>query len=135
MKSEIILPQICYDEIINQLDSNLPYEACGFLSGNCNQIKTVWPLINQLQSSNRFFVDKKVVNMTLEQINIKQEKLIATYHSHPTTLPTPSYSDLKNHMSKDILMMIVSFKYQDPIMKLFNIDKNNYFECLFRIKT
>ncbi|GEL78478.1 M67 family metallopeptidase [Tenuibacillus multivorans] len=125
----LILPNQCYQEIIVSTQSQLPYEACGFLSGTHDQIQSVWPLENQLQSNLRFFVDKKTVRSTIKQFEAVQEDLIAIYHSHPTSKPLPSYGDIKNHMSDQVLMMIVSYKYHEPSVKCFQILNQHYQEC------
>ncbi|MGP4062201.1 M67 family metallopeptidase [Halobacillus sp. H74] len=123
-----------YDQMINHGLQDLPYEACGLLAGaEQGHIRSVWPLKNEWKSSTRFYVSKKVVEETLEQIDLKGQKVLAVYHSHPATAPYPSYTDLKNHTEYGVKMVIVSYKTSYPHTKCFSISEKSYDEHPFLI--
>jgi [CysO sulfur-carrier protein]-S-L-cysteine hydrolase len=92
--SKLIVPITYYEELVNHGQSQLPYEACGLLAGRNQTVQSIWKLKNELNSDRRFFVGEKTVNQTLQSIAKRAEKVLAIYHSHPMTLPVPSYTDL-----------------------------------------
>ncbi|MCV9885441.1 Mov34/MPN/PAD-1 family protein [Metabacillus halosaccharovorans] len=130
----LIFSVYCYDELLNDGRSKLPYEACGILSGKNNQIHSIWKLKNEVKSDRRFFVGKKAVEETLLQIALKDEKVLAIYHTHPTTAPVPSYTDIKNHRESEVKMIIVSYKTKNPIVKCYCVQNRVYKEWPFLIK-
>ncbi|WP_339227483.1 M67 family metallopeptidase [Oceanobacillus sp. FSL K6-2867] len=111
----------------------LPFEACGLLSGTEGHIKSIWPLKNQLKSDRRFFVEKKIIEKTMQEINKLNEQVLAVYHSHPTTVPVPSVYDIVNHPDSKVKMVIISYKLNPPNTKCYHIEKPSYEECLFCI--
>ncbi|WP_431308912.1 Mov34/MPN/PAD-1 family protein [Halalkalibacter flavus] len=131
---KIIIPAICFEEIVEHGRSNLPYEVCGLLSGNKNNVQSVWKLVNEIKSDRRYFVGKKVVEETFKQINKQKEKVIAIYHSHPTTKPIPSSYDLVNHIDDEIVMVIISYKFKKPKIKCYRIEAGAYEECIYLIE-
>ncbi|MCT2536302.1 Mov34/MPN/PAD-1 family protein [Aquibacillus koreensis] len=130
---DIIIPQSIYSELIEKNRDLLPFEGCGILSGSNRYVKTAWYLDNELRSPNRFFVNKQIVEDTVMKIQEKQEDILAVYHTHPNTSAIPSSLDLKNHIDNEIDMVIISFKYKEPILKWYSIHGVKYAERLFLI--
>ncbi|MDX8046614.1 M67 family metallopeptidase [Gracilibacillus sp. S3-1-1] len=133
MEKVIIIPEYIYEQIITEGNKRLPYEACGLLAGNKNQVHSFWPLNNHLQSSRRFFVPKEEVRAAERQIINKKEQVLAVFHTHPSTKAVPSYYDLQNHPTVDVAMVIVSFKHDDPVMKWYAVRHNDYHEVKWSI--
>lgn len=117
-----------YVEIIDHCRSELPFEACGILSGINHTVYTVWKLNNEIKSDRRFFIGKETVNKTLQKIIQKREEVLGIYHSHPSTAPIPSNTDLFSHPDTNVKMIIVSLKKVNPIMKCYKIENKNYKE-------
>ncbi|MED1470477.1 Mov34/MPN/PAD-1 family protein [Bacillus salipaludis] len=115
-------------ELIQAGRRNLPNETCGFLSGRNNSITTWTEMKNSSSNPNTFFIHKETVEEALISIEKMSEEIIALAHSHPKTNPIPSYMDLRNHPDPTVKMVIVSFKYNHPIMKCYDINKLNYKE-------
>lgn len=125
-----------YDQVINHCQKQLPYEACGLLAGtNQNDVLSIWPLENENKSRIRYYVSKKVVNKTLNQIASKGQKVLAIYHSHPKTAPYPSYTDIRHHPDEDVKMIIISFKKNIPQLRCFAINAPTYEQYPFHIIT
>jgi [CysO sulfur-carrier protein]-S-L-cysteine hydrolase len=125
---KLIIPENYMNEIIYYGRSKLPFEVCGILSGTNNYVHSVWKLKNEANSDRQFFVGKKAVDNTLQQIAKKEEKVLAIYHSHPTTAPVPSYADLHNHPDSEVKMIIISYKTKQPIIKCYSIHSRVYKE-------
>lgn len=132
-REKIIIPQTLYNQMIEHGKVALPYEACGMLSGHHPNIKSIWPLENIWKSDRRFFVSKKVVEQTIQKVNDLDEQIIAIYHTHPSTAPTPSFYDIKNHIDNNLKMVIISYKTNSAITKWYQITDSCYEECLFWI--
>lgn len=132
-KLTFLLP--IYEQMIEYGMKSLPSEACGILSGKENKVRTIWPLQNELDSTKRFFVSEKAVLETLQQIDVKNEEVLAVYHTHPLTKPTPSYYDMIYHSDESVIMVIISYRTTQPLTRCFRIDKAHlrYEECLFSI--
>ncbi|WP_412977409.1 Mov34/MPN/PAD-1 family protein [Ornithinibacillus sp. 179-J 7C1 HS] len=132
-QTEIVIPKGLYSKLLNTCRSELPYEACGLLAGTSNQIKSLWPMKNELRSTNRFFVSKYVVEDTMKKINSLKQEIFAIYHTHPNTAAIPSTIDIMNHHDESVDMVIISFKYHVPMMKWYTIDDSSYRERPFLI--
>lgn len=132
---QLIIPEFLYIDLVEYCAEQLPKEACGLLSGNDHVIRTVWKLKNQSKSNNKFFVDQTIIEKTYNEIKSKNEIVIATFHSHPTTAALPSYVDIKYHLNPNILMIIISFKFKTPKVKCYKISNNNYNEYPIQIKS
>lgn len=124
-----------YDQMVQQGALALPYETCGFVTGtDAHYIKKIWPLKNEWKSTNRYYVSKKVVAETLQKIKTMDQMVLGIYHSHPTTAPTPSFYDLKNHPDDDVKMIILSYKSAPPTVKCYTVQAYTYDEHPFFIE-
>lgn len=132
-QSDIVLPQNLYDELLQICRLELPYEACGLLVGTPYQIESIWPMKNELNSPNRFFVSKPIVEETIEKVKSLKRDIIAIYHSHPSTLAIPSRIDIINHLDESVDMVIISLKENEPIMKWYSIVGLTYKERPFLV--
>jgi len=120
--------QSVYDELIDYGYEKLPFEACGLLSGKNELAKNIWKLENESKSPNHFFVNHETIRQTFLQIEQLNEKVIVAFHTHPTTNPTPSTTDIINHLDPELLMLIISYKYKTPQMKVYQITNNTFKE-------
>ena len=69
MDSEkITIPQTIYNKMLAHGRLSLPFEACGFLSGNNYKVQSIWQLENEWKSDRRFFVSKRIVEYTVQEI-------------------------------------------------------------------
>lgn len=132
--NQLIVPVAYYEALINHGQLQLPYEACGLLAGKNQTVQSIWKLKNELKSDRRFFVGERTVNKTLQSIAKREEEVLAIYHSHPTTLPVPSYTDLVNHPDPKVKMVIVSYKTKKPLVKCYHIQEGAYKELPFLIE-
>lgn len=75
----------------------LPNEACALLGGYADQgrVTTVHLARNRLASPYRYEVDPADLVRILHTIEAAGEDLVAIFHSHPTSAPAPSPTDLR----------------------------------------
>jgi [CysO sulfur-carrier protein]-S-L-cysteine hydrolase len=117
------MTQSVWNEVCNHCMEQLPYEACGLLSGTNGKAKTVWKIENVLQSPVAFEMNMEQVRKALQLIKEKEEELVGIYHSHPTAPPDPSEQDIVHANDLELVYFIVSCAGKDPVMKGFHIRK------------
>lgn len=110
--------------MIEHCSRELPYEACGLLSGNSDVIHRIWKVKNIDQSPDSFTMDQKEMNHALCRMKSKSEELLGIYHSHPSSIPYPSKNDILYFNDPSLLYFIVSFAFSTPRLKCYLINKD-----------
>jgi [CysO sulfur-carrier protein]-S-L-cysteine hydrolase len=122
-----------YNELISYCQENLPFEACGLISGKNNFGCTLWKLRNEAESPYRFAMSKEAVISTLRQIAELSEELVAIFHSHPHTPAIPSQRDILFNPYPELAYFIVSLREADPEVGCFRINGKNLEELQLKI--
>jgi desampylase len=77
----------------------LPAECCGALigqpAGDCIEIRTLIPLVNEATETGRYFIDASAVLRVERQAACAGLQLVGFYHSHPASCAEPSATDLE----------------------------------------
>lgn len=129
-----MITRTIYNQLLEVGKQKLPYEACGFICGWENVVYSYYPLKSEIQSTNRFLVGKESIEKAVHSIQKRNEQILAIYHTHPTTSPIPSRIDLYHHPKEEkVDMVIISYKYEQPVLKWYKIMNQNYKECLYEI--
>lgn len=112
------------DQIIEHAEKELPNEACGYLAGRDGVIIKAFNMTNVDKSSEHFSFDP------VEQFNVFREvrrlrlKIIANYHSHPSTPSRPSEEDIRLANDPNISYMIISLAEKDTVVRSFRIQNS-----------
>lgn len=110
-------------ELIKLALRDNPFETCGYLSGNGDEVKEVIPLTNVDHSPERFSFDPREQFKAVKEARAKGYQLIAVYHSHPATPARLSPEDLRLANDPDIYYLIVSLlNPEEPVIKAFKVD-------------
>jgi proteasome lid subunit RPN8/RPN11 len=120
-KAMIEIPQHILDAIVAQAKAELPNEACGLLAGAGDTVRRHYPLINTDHSPEHFSFDPKEQFITLKEARKEGWKIIANYHSHPSTPARPSDEDIRLAYDPNIVYVIVSLAGDLPSVKAFSI--------------
>lgn len=88
--------------------SNLPYEACGLLSGRNGRADTLWVMENVKRSPVSFEMDMEQIRQVFWMMERRGEEFVGIFHSHPTASPYPSTSDIAHASYPDQAYIIVS---------------------------
>jgi proteasome lid subunit RPN8/RPN11 len=56
-------------------------------------------------------------------------EIVAVYHSHPTSAPIPSRTDLERNYSSDVINFIISFQDGELQMRGWWLEKNSFREA------
>ena len=100
-------------EMIEHAHAEQPNECCGLLVGRIVDgdyfAEMRLPLVNALQSPTRFESEPRSMMDAWKQIRASKLEVLAVYHSHPSSPPIPSLTDLaNNHWGETVACVIVS---------------------------
>jgi proteasome lid subunit RPN8/RPN11 len=104
----VIISREAYAAMLAHARAALPDEACGFLAGH-DHVTHFLPLDNAADTPRTRFESSPGSTLAayrrMRELNLE---LLAVYHSHPTTPPTPSKTDKERHDLPGVLCVIVS---------------------------
>ena len=103
------------DEMIAHARSELPNEACGVFGGTLEgELRTFHPARNADASPYRYSVDSKDLLRIALEIDDAGDDVAAIYHSHTTSPPSPSRTDMELATWPEAAYLIVSLKSDPP---------------------
>jgi proteasome lid subunit RPN8/RPN11 len=124
------IPKRICDDMIAHARAELPNECVGMLVGTPDgQVKDSYPLINELQSPTRFLSEARSMLAAEKRRRDAGLELLAIYHSHPTSPPVPSKYDRADHLSTEILCVIISLTETEPVIKAWRLEDNASQPC------
>lgn len=115
------LPDELYDRLMAHLRMTLPQEGCGLIAFDANGAVELFPGTNTEASETRYNMDLAEVVAAFNEIERRDWRLGAIYHSHPRTPAWPSATDLSYAFYPNALMVIVSFAVDPPDLRAFRI--------------
>lgn len=125
----IRIPQNIIDDIIKHAQDELPNEACGLLTGSDGFVQKQYVLTNIDHSPEHFSFDPKEQFSVLNDARANGQKIIANYHSHPSTPARPSEEDKRLAFDPHIIYIIVSLAQAKPDVKAFSLVKGDLCPC------
>jgi len=121
----IIIPKHIADEMIKHAYKELPNEACGLLTGTNGTVQQHYALTNVDHSPEHFSFDPQEQFRVLKNARTNGQKIIANYHSHPSTPARPSEEDKRLAYDPNIVYIIISLAGETPDMKAFVMAGNS----------
>ncbi len=116
------LPRTLYTQIIEQAKRELPNEACGYLLGtDANNLLEAYPMTNADASPEHFSFVPREQFAALNRARQLGAKLVANWHSHPSSPSRPSVEDIRLAYDPSIAYLILSLAEKDPVLKAFKI--------------
>lgn len=104
----LIVPSTLAAEMIAHARAGVPNEVCGVLAGNGGVLTAVYPVTNLDPDSRRYLMDPKGLLYAMLDCERRGWDLLGFYHSHPTSPPFPSETDLAMAFYPDHYYAIVS---------------------------
>jgi proteasome lid subunit RPN8/RPN11 len=108
-----------------------PRECCGLLAGviradGTGEARLRYPLLNALASPVEF--ESEPVSLFSAWNDIRRQRLdvLAIYHSHPTSEPVPSRTDLARNWSPDVVNLILGLTTIPPTVRAWWLTANDY---------
>jgi proteasome lid subunit RPN8/RPN11 len=135
------LPRRLYEEMLAQARVELPNECCGLLAGRIERqgesavgvVLRRYPLVNSAASPVEFWSEPRGMFEAERDMRRHGYELLAVYHSHPTSVPVPSRTDLERNYSPDVMNLIVSLKGSKPDVRGWWLDAVGYREAAWEL--
>ncbi len=108
-------------EIIQHALEGSPYEVCGLLGGQDQEVQEVYPIKNTEASTVSYFMDPKEQLQAMKAMRQKGQKMVGIYHSHPVAEAYPSQKDVSLAFYDDVAYVIVSLMHESPQVRAFEI--------------
>ena len=122
------IPQLAYDAMLAHALAEAPNECCGFLVGR-EAVERAVPLRNALASPTTYAVEAKELLRVNRELRTEGLDVLAVYHSHPTSAPVPSASDLtQNGYGETVPHVIVGLKGDAPEVRAWWLGETSYRE-------
>lgn len=116
--------------MIAQAQAEQPHECCGLLAGPSPAVVTHrYPLINDLASAVEYLSDPKSMFDAVRDMRRHGIDVVAVYHSHPTSAPVPSRTDLERNYSPEVVNFIISLKNAVPEVRGWWLTADSYREA------
>jgi proteasome lid subunit RPN8/RPN11 len=123
--------------MLTQARAELPNECCGLLAGRpvsagepCDapagpgqasplvRVVRRYPLVNAAQSPKEYDADSRGMFEAFRDMRDQGLEHVAIYHSHPTSEPVPSRTDLeRNFYGDSVIYFIISLKANKPELR------------------
>jgi len=134
MPYRLLLPRIHFEAMLRHGRETLPNECCGFLVGRLGDgvgtVEEAIPLTNQLDSSTRYRADVSELLEVQKRLRASGLQELAVYHSHPSSPPIPSRTDLANNGYGDtIVHLIIGFEHELPEVRGWWLQETDYHEA------
>ena len=129
----LALPVEIRDAMFAQARQELPNECCGWLAGKREagmvRVFKRYPLKNTAASPTKFSAngpDLPAADRDMREMGLE---LLAIYHSHPTSDPIPSKTDLaESYYGPEIVNFIISLKGPEPVMRGWQLMESSFSE-------
>ena len=119
--------------------SEYPNECCGLLAGVLDAQEDIlravkhYPLINEAASPIEYRSEPHSLFQAVKAMRQDAHDIVAIYHSHPTSAPVPSRTDLERNDDPEMIHFIISLKDAQPQMRGWRLTKENYEEAVWQI--
>lgn len=129
----LLLPRALLEEMIAQARTELPNECCGFLAGRLPadgdgfvRIERRYPLVNAEKSAVRYESEAKSLIEADVDRRRRGLEFVAVYHSHPTSAPIPSRTDLERNYWPGLVNFIISLMADEPQVRAWFLSENTF---------
>jgi proteasome lid subunit RPN8/RPN11 len=122
-----------YEQMLLDVSSRAPEEACGLLAGQENRILFITPVTNELHSPVRFRMDPVEQLKAFQLFEDQDWEMLGIYHSHPNGPAMPSLTDIAEAYYPEVIHLIWSPSADKWTCRGFRIKDGKVFEIFLRI--
>src|SRR5690349_7554009 len=117
------LPRRAYEEMVGTAYGGFPLEACGLFGGEpvSGVVDTFYPCTNAARSAKLYTVEPKDHLRADRDAEDRGFELIGVMHSHTHTDAFPSPTDVRQAPDPTWHYVIVSLKYDAPVLRSYRI--------------
>jgi proteasome lid subunit RPN8/RPN11 len=131
----LVLPPAIHTALLDLCRADYPNEACGLLGGVAFEARTIHPLPNKAtRPSSRYVAEEHALIRALRAIREAGDEVVAIYHSHPKSPPTPSATDLRENYWGGTPRVIVSLAGAEPEIRAWWLGPNAYHGIPWRVR-
>jgi len=116
-------------EMIQHAREESPNEACGILAGKNDRVFRLYRARNAEDSPTtyRLFPDEQY--RIFKDIEDRGLEIIGIYHSHPSSAPVPSDTDIRQAYSPEVTHIVISLaESEEPQVRAFRISEDEVIE-------
>jgi proteasome lid subunit RPN8/RPN11 len=92
-----------------------------------------YPLVNAAASGTEYLSEPRSMFEAVRDMRQRKIDMLAIYHSHPLSAPTPSRTDLERNYSPDVVNLIISLKDRVPQARAWWLEEKAYHEADWRL--
>jgi proteasome lid subunit RPN8/RPN11 len=137
MPFRLQIPRRMVDEMVAQAVAELPNECCGLLAGTIvagrGIVEQHYPLVNAAASPRAFESQPESQFAAHKDMRQRGLDVLAIYHSHPTSPPIPSRTDLEHNWTPDVVNFIISLEKNKPVVRGWWLTTSEYREAEWEI--
>jgi len=115
------IPRTLYEGMLKQALAERPNECCGLLAGGvvggAGVVRHRYPLLNAAASPVLFESDPRSTFDADRDMRGRGLDVLAVYHSHPTSVPVPSRTDLERNFCPDVVNLIITLTTSPPTVR------------------
>jgi proteasome lid subunit RPN8/RPN11 len=123
--------------MVQHAQSELPNECCGLLAGvregDVLRVEKHYPLVNEAASPIEYRSEPRSMLQADRAMRALNLDVVAVYHSHPTSAPIPSRTDLERNYMPDVVQFIISVQDAEPLMRGWWLTDDHYEEASWQI--
>jgi proteasome lid subunit RPN8/RPN11 len=129
----LVIPRPLHAEMVAQAVDEAPLECCGVLAGTVTDgvgmVAARYPLANAAASPTEYESDGRAMFDAWRDMRQRGIDVLAVYHSHPTSLPVPSNTDLARNYSESVINLIIGLQAFPPDVRGWWLTASNYREA------
>lgn len=124
------IPRRLVEEMLAHAEAERPNECCGLLAGLGQRARRRYPLVNAAASPALYEADPRSLFAAFKEMRREGTELLAIYHSHPTSPPVPSRTDLaRNGYGPEVVHFIVSLLSEKPELRGWHLEETVFREA------
>jgi proteasome lid subunit RPN8/RPN11 len=119
--------------------SEYPNECCGILGGIVDadqrilHVRKHYRLVNEAASPVEYYAVRSLLEADKDMRACDYE-MVAVYHSHPTSAPIPSRTDLqRSEYYTHVIHFIIGLQEPTPVMRGWWLSPSEYQEAMWKI--
>ena len=132
MPFRLQLPRKMREEMIDHAHGEAPNECVGLLAGviegGVGVVRARYPLVNAAASPIEYLSEPKSMFAAHRAMHKYSQDILAIYHSHPTSAPVPSRTDIARSYSPDVVNFIISLLRETPLLRAWWLNEDGYRE-------
>ena len=135
--AHLLLPRRILQAMVEHAQAELPNECCGVLAGKCDgqllRVEAWHALVNALASPTKYLSDGPSMFKADRAMRDAGHAILAVYHSHPTSEPIPSRTDLDWEYFSDVIHFIIGMSGPEPLVRGWWLMKTTFEEATWEI--